>query len=702
MKKFISLLTIAALLNPVGATISIADFGDMSDQVESTLNIWIGGYLSETDNTVVPSFADNYSQTTALLPEAAGRVASNKAAEYHSLDSSPSGGILFKDAHAPNRIHLEFDFEDEDSWFGDLRYSYQDYFLLRVLPRRLRHNLESLTLYDYDPAGGGTNIQILDDSNTARIIDYGLTMDIDEYRVRLKTPNFPLHIYSNGEIVKKKGMRQNRFLGGAAQFSNRVRVSEELDIDQEKQEFTIGTNAHLGPIEFDLSTQKRTFESDAITPIYTYTFGDSPHHAIPKLEATTNTLKIHTSHSGRIFASTTFSEIEKTNETSQAEAENSLGYGELVWLPASYVSFTTKYRHQKNENQAPLTVDAIGSGGTLVTYSGVEPGVDSTTDTASLSVRYSQIPSTNIKLSYINKIKEVDDASALIWSRPLKQTSNIYEMGITNWAIPKVRVTAKARHTNLDQDFGQQYGIEAVSNDPETINHGNLGITWVISPKVAAFISGIVTKEETDDLRFVGLDEHRAAEALRQQYLASIAFMINDKLSITPSYTYILDQHKRDIIWESTIETADPDGTTTGDVTGAFMGVSDTSNQQKAHNFSLSVMYSPTKKMDINASVDFTTTEGTYEPTSPVTLYSRTNDGILANIPFSYDTAEAAQFSYTKTQEINVRLDTDYEIGHGWGIGVDVQYVDWKDDSFDNPSDSTYIGGLVKITKTIF
>jgi hypothetical protein len=49
-----------------------------------------------------------------------------------------------------------------------------------------------------------------------------------------------------------------------------------------------------------------------------------------------------------------------------------------------------------------------------------------------------------------------------------------------------------------------------------------------------------------------------------------------------------------------------------------------------------------------------------------------------------------------------VRLDTDYDLGRGWGVGVDFRYTDWKDDSADNPTNGVFVGGLAKVTKQFF
>jgi hypothetical protein len=662
MKKLL-VFPVFALLTMSGATSSFADYQDIAEEAGSTFKVWIGGSARETDTTVNGSLAD---QQTPELPEASGRIGTSKAGEYYYGESSASGGIFYKTAHLPQRFHFELDYFNDNEWYGDFRYSYLDYIQLRALPRRFFHNLDNLTVYDFTgaPADGIADIEI----NDHGLEDYGLRTDINNYKLRFKTPNYPFHLYGNGETVRREGIRQARFLGGTAFFSDLVRVTEPRDVDEEKLEYTVGANAHVGLIEIDVSHRNRKFDSETSDPTYAYSIaGVSAHNITPELEAVTNTLKIHTSHSGRIFASTTFSQVARENEDSGAEAKNSVSYGEIFWLPASYLGMTAKFRHQENKTTSPDTVTGIDWQGDAITYL-VNPGVESKIDTAIFSIRYSLIPKTNVNLKYTKKIKEADEQSSQDWGAPPKTTRDQYELGLSNWVIPKVRTTAKLTHTRVSTELNSN----SINNEPDETNQVNLGLTWTITPKIMAYGNAYAAREETDSNRLGdGITEANEAEALRQRYLLSIAFMLTDKLTISPTYTYLSDEESRDIVWNSAVD-------------------SNYTNEQTAHNYALNMLYMPTSGMSINCSVDYTTTDGNYEPTSPFTGSTG-----------SFDTAELAQFSQSATEEINVRLDTDLDLGRGWGIGLDLRYADWRDDSFDNPADGEFMAGLLKMTKLI-
>ncbi len=215
MKKLTILATVA-ILSPFGSTVCRADYKDMATQVETVADFWLGGYSNDSKSSVNDSLADVYG-----LPEAATRVGAQKATEFYATKSSLSGGFLVKTAPLPNRLHMEFDYYSDNDWFGDFRQSYKDYVQIRLLPRRFVHNLDNLTVFDFNPANrnftapatyntNGNDVEIKD----AQVDNYGLKIDIDQYRLRLKTPNFPLHVYTEGEVVRRSGLQQMRFVGG--------------------------------------------------------------------------------------------------------------------------------------------------------------------------------------------------------------------------------------------------------------------------------------------------------------------------------------------------------------------------------------------------------------------------------------------------------------------------------------------------------
>jgi len=314
MKKKTVYIT-AAIICLVAAE-ARADYTNIAGRVKAISEFWIGGVVKDTDTSPNSALSDTGAAANV-------RVGGAGAYEFHSTDSSPSGGLYLEGAPLPSRYHFELDYYNDNDWYGDLRYSFKDAIRTRVMTRRFYHNLDNLTLFDY----GSATV----DSQDAGVDDYGIRMEIDEYSLRFKTPSYPFHFYINGETITRKGKRQQRFLGGNAYFfggSGRVRTSQARDVDQKSNDLGFETNAHLGWIEFDIAHHDKKFNSDVAPDTYTYSSGiTSVHNVIPEIESSTDTLKLHTTQSGRLFISTTFQQVEKDNNYSHAEADRSMGYG---------------------------------------------------------------------------------------------------------------------------------------------------------------------------------------------------------------------------------------------------------------------------------------------------------------------------------------------------------------------------------------
>lgn len=684
MKKT-TFIIYALLLIGLNSHVCFADYSDIEDNQKPIARFWVGFNFADDSSSLNSSMAETYA-----LPEAAGRQGTKQAAEFYSLDSSASFGLFYKANYVPHRLHFEADVNSDEDWYGDFRYSYKDNVLVRVLPRRFYHNLDNITVLDYD--GGNSN-----DITDATVDDYGLRVDIDQYRLRLKTPDFPLHAYLDGEIVNRQGKQQ-------LVFNPSSTTSKPRDIHQTNEENTFGTNAHLGPVEIEISHAIREFEDKAAPPIGLMVssrsaaangipYGDSYYHnLIPTLRAETNTLKIHTSHTGRIVASATLSDINKSNLSSGASATNTMGYGEVSWLTRENLSFAAKYRHQRNRASHPgpgvsytsdgTALSPIAGGGADLT----KPGFQADYEMASLIARYVPMPKLNLKAEYTKDIKDVSYQSSDDWVRPLKTIKDTYQLG-ANWrALNNVKVNGKVSYRDIRTEFGS----DDSNFDPEQTTRGVIGVSWILSPRVSTFLSADLTKEKTGDNHYHGdrtdifddpadytlYDLNDVAtsnrpddgDKLAQTYLASVSFMVNEKLSVSPSYTYMSAKQEKEIVW---------------DYGNDLMIDTEYFNKQVTHNLAVTVMYNPTEVLALNATIDYTTTEGTYNPSSNITG------------------TPAGWSSGTDTEELNLNLDGDYDLGGGWGLGLELRYTDWRDTSFDNPSDGEYIGGMLKVTKVL-
>lgn len=605
---------------------------------------------------------------------------SRQAGEYEYMDDSLGGGGEFYAFPFPHRFFVEADFLNENDYFGEMRYAYKDLLLSRVIGRKLFHNLENYTLRDLDPATAYPGIDRRDRGET-----YGVEAAMNKYFLRVKAPAFPWHVYSEGDVFHKQGSRQQRLLAGTGYYNDVELVSTSRDIDQETKSYTFGTNSHLGPVEVDLSHTDQRFRSkdDEVLQVR---YGGAgipagalrapgiyPAGALPELKTSTNTLKVHTSLTGRIVAGATFTDMTKKNENSGAETDFALGYGEMVWIVKPHLTFSLKYSYQEADTDNPDSVTVVDQGNALrtYTYTDVRPSINYTKNRFKGSVRYKPLRGLALRTDYTWKRKEIDDRNALDWHLPSATTDNIYDIGGTWRALKNLKIKARYLYENTDHEVRGP----VVNIDPETTHQGILSCTWLPVDRLTLLINYNLTRETTDELQI--LDSHgevisdvRDAETTKQRALASATYWLSEKLSLTGSYAYLDTEVTQDLAYDAWAP-AEP------------FADNGARSESKAHCYSTSLMYAVTSQLNVSAMVDYTESKG---------RFSSELDNFL-------DPDSITVYSRADADEWNYSLKGLYELENGWEVEMGVRYSDLDDDSYDNPAEGDVFSSQLQLSK---
>ncbi|MCJ7600512.1 MAG: hypothetical protein MUO63_03310 [Desulfobulbaceae bacterium] len=589
---------------------------------------------------------------------------STRAGEFLYLHDSPWLAAKYVSFPFPSRIHLEAEVLNENDYIGDFRYSYKDLVQIRLQPRKLFHNLENTVLRDFSDASPSIYRQDIG-------VDYDIEAEINKYNFRLKTPEFPLHLYAEINTFNEKGAEQQLYLGGDGYFTDPERVSKSREIDQETKEYIIGTNSHLGPIEIDLSNSSRSFTPGADKALVDHfdfssqrPEGDYTHNVLPELKATTNTVKVHTNLTGEVVASATFSNTKKENDTSGIKAGMWLGNGEVVWMPHPKLTFSAKYRHQDTNVDGPEAI--------LPYLIDVRHSVEPTIDRLTTALRYRPFSGLNIKAEYTRKSKEISDENAQDWHLPTETINNIYQIGLYGRAFKKVKVTARYIHTDTDHDSeGPMVNIE-----PERSDQGILSLTWMPATWVIGIFSADVTSLTTDNLQILDysgqtVGEASNADSLNQRLMESLTFSLTEKLSLTESYTYMKSKVNQDLVYQ-----AFPPGST------PFVD-QNVLNENEAQSLSLTTTYLASKKLTLSALFDYTISEGGFYPSTTEAL---TPESI-------------AIFSKSHMKEMAYGAEGRYEFDNGLGLDLRCRYAKFEDESFDSPETGNYFTTLLLISK---
>jgi predicted porin len=597
------------------------------------------------------------------------------ADEYDYLHDSVTLGGELKIFSFPHRLHLDIDFRNKKDYFGDLSYAYRDLVLFRAINRTLWQNLENINLAaDFTP-NGNYSVNPEDEG-----VEYGIRWGMTTASLRFKTPNYPLHVYLDGGIIVGDGTMQQRFLGGAGYFHTSsgnvpiVRTSESRDVDWETKQLTITTNAHLGPLEVEYSHGEKRFDPGSNYVLYDQydTATDSggttlrnggifPHNLIPDLKGSSNTIKIHTSYTGRLVASATFTKIDRENNDSGAKADYFIGAGDVTWTAAANLAVFLKYRHKEADIDNPLTVTIDNVCSSLNYPEGcfVKPSISSISDIASATVRYRPFSGLTLRGEYI--YDHIRRENFEEWGLPEKTQHNTVSLSADTRIMRNLNLRAGYTYKEVNDPA---YNIE-----PDYSNEGHATVSWNPFRRIITLVSYGIAKEKRDDLNTVNGPEAKNRDVKRDRAMAAVTYLAGEKVSLTASYTYIHDKIRQDIVLGGLLEPFVPD-------------------TDLARSYGLTVNYIPNNRINLTAGLSYTLSSGSFSLTDPALLSPVSLATLLPSL------------SALKMKETDCSLSARYNFKNGFSAGVQYRYLDFNDE-LDNPWDDVQDGRVHIVLLTL-
>lgn len=584
---------------------------------------------------------------------------SERVEEYEYLHDSISLGGEGWAFPFPHRLHFEIDVKNRKDYFGDVGYSYKDIVLFRDINRTLFHNLENINLVDLNTSTSSPGVDVRDKDK-----EYGVRTGINDMFLRFKTPDFPFHVYFDGMTVKKDGTQQQRSLLGAGYFNSITRTSQSRDIDWQTTNYAIGTNSHLGPVEVDLSHREKRFDVNGDKVLYdTYSAavagstterasGTYPHNLIPELRGLSNTLKIHTSYSGKLVASATFSKTERKNEDSGARADYFMGSGGVTWMPITRLTFFVKYRHNERSIDNPDTATITDASNSSNTYTyQTKSSISSITDTVSGTVRYRPISKLTLRADY--SFEDIRRENADEWGLTDSTRRNTVSLSADTRILKNLTFKAKYTHKEIDDP--------AYNTEPNHSDEGRLSVSFIPLPQINALLSYSIAQEKRDDLFYLDTEEAKNKDAKRDKFLGSITFLLLKNLSLTTSYAYMHNNVTQDI------EYHDTSGNPKVDYGVPYKDI--------AHSYSANVNYMAKDNVNLNAGITHTLSKGAFYPSSQDLL----------------EPTSVASFSDINVRETSYAVSGEYQLKHGLALRIDYRYSVFND-VLDNPYDDVEDG----------
>ena len=579
------------------------------------------------------------------------------AGEYDYLKSSAIGALDMEWDPLPHRLLLESYYLNNKDYFAETDYAFKDIVLFNWYTRDMFHNLNHFILGPYNPSSTPP-VPTFTDLNPGA--SYGVENRLNNGFIRFKTPDFPFHLYADMRTVDREGTIQQIFLHGFTGGINQV--SQSRDIDWHTQEVRIGANSHLGPIEVDYSHMEKKFQSLTDKVLYDTIPGPNPvpHNLTPDLESSSDTVKIHTSYSGKIVAAGTYTNGEKKNDDSGAKVQYWNAGGDLMLLPVTSVMFVLKYRHYNIDESNPGMVNNVTPFGTTVVN--VRDAISSSRDVITGTLRYRATDRLMLKGEYVEDMTDrtVGAQGTLLppppsnaqafWDLPEKTTKGTAKLGLTYRIMNKLTFRADYSYMNVDNP--------AYDIDPNKQQSAQASLTWSPKTWVNTLLSYSTVHEKRDELDAPLAGGSR--DATRNQGLASITFLIGSRSSITASYAYFLNKVDQTVTFQ--------------DGVGALSLESGVPYADVANVGSLALTYAPIDRLNLTASASRSYTRGDF---SLAGTSSVTNVGGIAEL------------SNMKVVDSEYAVGAEMQLGRNMSGEIRYQYQKY-DDQVDNTQDGTF------------
>ena len=569
---------------------------------------------------------------------------SSQVFEYEYLENSVVAGGELRAFNFPHRFFLDVDFDNKEDYFGELRYAYGDLLLFRWLSNSYYHNLENIRLYSFNPLTSSPDADGTKDAGR----DYGIGSSDNRFRLLMKAPKYPLHVYFDGFYMAKDGDTQQRNLGGSGFFNNMLLYSQGRNVDTLNRIYKIGANSHLGLVEIDFAHTEKRFSVDkdrVFEGSYTGSgyrpAGDYKYSRTPEIDGSGNILKVHTSYTGKWVASATILQNERENQDSGAESEVTVGTGSVKWSPLTSLSFVLRYTHRDLDNDSPSTVTVSNfdsSSSWSETYDVRQP-VSSKTDTLALTGRYKPVKGLTFRAKYV--FQEIDRTHAEAWNLTDSTTRNTVTLVADSRLHNKVLFNIKYAYQNISDP--------AYNTEPEDSHIGSIDLTWLPHSKVNFLFSYDFNHQERDNLDFISIDGDWDRETDTNNFLAVGTFQMSQKFTLSASYSYLDYEVQQDIIYQ--------------DLTGVSQVDRNVDMDQTAHVFTLGGHYRFSDALYLMGKVSHTRSKGKFSPNS---------DDLLEPVSI-------ASFSKMEQRHLFMHLGAEYKLSDGLSLDLDYRFGDLED-----------------------
>jgi len=452
-------------------------------------------------------------------------------------------------------------------------------------------------------------------------------------------------------------------------------------------QYGVGLNSHLGPVEAEYSFAVKNFEDSGDDILYAargsngiYPAGTWPHNMNPELHQYKHTFKLHTMYTGKITASGTVSKTGMENDFSDAERDIFNAGGAVTFTPITALTFSAKYRHRKVKNDTPASVIIRDASGTIES-SEVNPreSISYLTDTINFDARYRAARWLTLRggVDFNKETRrhtedwgDLEDASRK-WAWNVGADTRFWRS-----------LQVKGGYTNTKAK-NPAYNVQ-----PDQAHEFKGAVTWMPMDFLNVFGSYKYTREEREDIHFVGeyLDGESHADerrAHKHDGSAMVTLLLTRWFSVHANYGYFRNYTQQDLVHA----TSNPPAALGS--SGDFRSDPGIWYENESQVYGGGINVDPGRNFHLNAGITFVNTKGEFK------YHWR---------EVTPDPMDIGALSEVKTEDMIIHAGTRIGLPDNFGLGIDYQYSRFQeraDNGFSDLDDGQAHVVMLTLTKTL-
>lgn len=247
---------------------------------------------------------------------------------YDPLESGPVFGFdLFYLTPSFGTLTVEAGYRDTDDWEAGLDYGHGADVDFQVRTQKFTHARDHQTLPEEYKSTGSHGAFDGESSDADASETYADTLENTQVSLKVRAPGYPAHFRASGRVYEHTGTQQITYFFRSCSTDVCHVNSRTRTLDQVTQEYTLGVDAHAGPIDVAYNRTFLTFRDRADDPVDAFgnmaykpgqssAAGDYTHDVNPDRKSFKDSVKLNSNLANRMVFSLAYNRQEQENETS--------------------------------------------------------------------------------------------------------------------------------------------------------------------------------------------------------------------------------------------------------------------------------------------------------------------------------------------------------------------------------------------------